>query len=623
MSISKKVLFTILTLFFVIFFLFMSLTIYGNILADEDFINEHALSEIKDSISGALNAKDPNDNISSAVGEINISGRLTACKPECVAVISNHGDNSVANSVSAWCVLYKYRCKIFDYWPDATELNGYDIIVSDDIPLSADDVKKLDGICEAGIDVIITRISSMKALNDSAALRNILGIKEIVADEYEIDGVHLYGGFYLSSDRLYHDDDDYGENDDMRLKIPYFTLRAGYEVYATALLDDQEELGILNEEMPPLLWRTATGDANVFVINSNVFSGEALNGTLTAFISRASQTFVYPVANAQMNCIFNYPWLLAENNDELARIYGHRAYTLSSSVLWPNMVQTIYNYHQTADFYVSAQTNYDAAADNENEMAEYAIKQIRKLLGTMGLSLKQTSKQPLESVLERNSEFFKQKVPSWRFTSVYCGDFRPSELEPYLADRDGFLGNVSTVLYDRKDGDPLISSLNDNVLLLGLTSYGFRHEALDDIILMSNETALALDMQYIDMDRVLYPEKDDDYWNKLSIDWASAVTYYNDFKQFDFVLADEMESRIRGLLSCDYNYAEAGDVLTIKSAGIKSGESAYFIIRMFGKVPDTVSGGKLTKLSDTSYLLEVQADEVVITERPSFGIDMP
>ncbi len=623
MCISKKALFTILTLFFVIFFLFMSLTIYGNILTDEDFVNEHALSEIKDSISDALNAKDPDDDVSSVVGEIDITGTLTAFKPNRVAVISTFGDDITANTVSVWCTLYKYSCKLFDYWPTAAELKGYDIVVSDDIPKSSGDIKRLDGICNAGIDVVITRISNIKTLKDSAALRNALGIKEIVADEYEIGGVHIYGDFYLGSDRLYHDDDYYGENDDMRLTIPYFKLRPGYIVYAAALLDDQKELGIDNEDMPPLLWRTATGNANVFVINSDVFSGKALTGTLTAFISRASQTYVYPVANAQMNCIFGYPWLLAENNDELAGIYGHRAYTLSSSVLWPNMVQTIYNYHKTADFYVSAQTNYDADAEDENEMAEYAVKQIRKLLGTMGLSLKQTSDQSLESVLEHNRKFFEEKFPSWRFTSVYCGDFNPLELEPYLADDDGILGRVSMVLYNRKDGEPLISSLNDNVLMLGLTSYGFRHEALDDIELMANETALALDMQYIDMNRVLYPENTDDYWNKLSIDWASAITYYNDYKKFDFVLADEMESRIRNLLSCHYNYAEAGNVLTIKSAGIKSGESAYFIIRMFNTVPDSVSGGELTKLSDTSYLLEMQDDEVVITEKPAFDLDMP
>lgn len=409
----------------------------------------------------------------------------------------------------------------------------------------------------------------------------------------------------------------------MRLTIPYFTLRPGYEVYAVAILDDQEELDIDNEEMPPLLWRTAAGSANLFVINSDVFSGDALTGTLTAFASRASQTFVYPVVNAQMNCILGYPWLLAENNDELARLYGHRAYTLSTSVLFPSIVQTIYNYHKTADFYVSARTNYDAEAKNENGMTEYAIKQIRKLLGTMGLSLKQTSEQPLEIVLERNRRFFEEKVPSFKFTSVYCGDFRPSELEPYLADSDGFLGKVSSVLYKRQDGDPLISSLNENVLLLGLTSYGFRHEAQDDIVLMANETALALDTQYIDMDRVLYPGNDEDYWNKLSIEWASAVTYYNDFKKFDFVLADEMENRVRNLLSCNYNYAEAGNTLKIRTAGTGSGGSAYFVIRMFGTVPDTVSGGTLTRLSDTSYLLSAQAEEVVITEKPAFQLAMP
>lgn len=66
MYISKRVFLTIITLFIVIFFLFMSLTIYGNILADDDFVNEHASQEVVDTLSNALNAEGININSSPA-----------------------------------------------------------------------------------------------------------------------------------------------------------------------------------------------------------------------------------------------------------------------------------------------------------------------------------------------------------------------------------------------------------------------------------------------------------------------------------------------------------------------------------------------------------------------------
>lgn len=623
MYISKRVFLTIITLFIVIFFLFMSLTIYGNILADDDFINEHASQEVVDTLSDALNSEGINIDSSSSLLESVIQDDVISSKPRNVALILTADNGITLETVKTWCSLYKYRYEIFNYWPKSFELKEFDILICNNIPETSYDIKNFNDICEAGADIIITQLSDIKPLNDSVILRDSLGISRIVANEYEIDGVHLFGDFYLCDDRLYYDDDDYGEEDDMRLKIPYFILRPGYEVYAVAILDDQDELNIEDEEMPPLLWRTVTGNSNVFVINSDVFSDNALLGTLTAFISRTSRTFVYPVANAQTNCIFNFPWLMAENNDSLSMLYGHRADTLSWSVLWPSVVQTIYNYNQTADFYVSAQTDYSAEAQDSNDMAGYAIKQIRKLLGTMGLSLKQTSDQPLDEVLEYNSKFFDEIVPKWRFSSVYCGDFVPQELEPYLSDGDGLLGGVSMVLYDRKYGDPLISSLKNNVLLLGLTSYGFSHEAVDDIELISNETALALDLQYIDMDRVLYPTNDNDYWNNLSIKWASAVTYYNDFDEFDFVLADELEQRIRNLISCDYDYFETENQLKICINKPSNSEPKYFVIRMFNTKPDKISGGKITKLSDTSYLVEAYENEIIITEENLFKLEAP
>lgn len=626
MYISKRVFLTIITLFIVIFFLFMSLTIYGNILADDDFVNEHASQEVVDTLSNALNAEGININSSDSSNsllESVIPNDVISSKPRNVAIILPSGDVKVQETVQLWCSLYKYRYELFSYWPEASEIKGFDILICDGIPETSYDINKFSDVCESGVDIVITQLQDIKPLSDSSVLRNSLGIRRIVSKEYEIDGVHLFGDFYLCNDRLYHDDDDYGEKDDMHLTIPYFTLRPGYEVYAVAILDDQDELNIDNEEMPPLLWRTVTGNSNVFVINSNVFSDNALLGTLTAFISRTSRTFVYPVANAQANCIINYPWLMAENNDMLSELYGHRADTLSWSVLWPSVVQTIYNYNQTADFYVSAQTDYSIEAEDSNDMASYAIKQIRKLLGTMGLSLKQTSDQELDDVLECNSKFFNEVVPKWRFSSVYCGDFEPHDLEPHLSDKNGILGDVSMVLYDRENGDPLISSLNDNVLLLGLTSYGFSHEAVDDIELISNETALALDLQYIDIDRVLYPNNDEDYWNKLSIKWASGITYYNDFKQFDFVLADELERRIRKLISCNYDYYETENQLKISINKSSNDEPAYFVIRMFNSIPDSISGGKLIKLSDTSYILEAYENEVIITEENMYKLESP
>lgn len=621
MKLSLRTLWTILTLFAVIFILFMSLTIYSTILISDDFENEGVVRDPKKTlseISEALDIENLRQSDSSAEN-------LSASGARSVAIVRTIEDGAAAESAKQWSIYSKLSYRVFDGFSSAEELSGYDIAVFDRCPTDVAQVKELEKLCESGATLVFCELCDIGYISNSPKLRGILGIETVENQAYEIDGVHLYGDFYLSTDRLYVDDDYYGDEDDMRLTIPYFTLKAGYEVYAAAVLDDQDELGIANEKLPPLLWKTTYKNSQVCVINSPVFAGEPLIGTLTAFISRTSRdgVYIYPVVNAQTNNIMGYPWLQQENDDALYGIYGHESDTLSRSVLWPGVVQTLYVYHQTADFYVSAHTDYySEPIAKESNMASYSIRQIHKTLGTLGLSLKQRSQAPLSEVIKENEEFFAQTAPSWRFSSVYAGGFTLEELKPYLNEKDGILGDVSMVLTDKLPGEPIISVVNDDVVALGLTSYGFKHEAQDDITLLATETALGLDNQYIDMDRVMYPSDSDDYWNNLSIDWSSAATYYNDFKEFDFVLATELEDRVRNLLLTDYSYETSADKIEIKLD--KPQESAaYLIVRMFTTKPVKVEGGEIKQLTDSSYLLKAESDTVTIAQEPLYWLEGP
>lgn len=621
MKLSLRTLWTILTLFAVIFILFMSLTIYSTILISDDFTNDGAVRNPAKALSGLSEALD-----SKNLKESNSSPeQFSAGGARSVAIVRTLEGGTATESAKQWSVYSKLSYRVFDGFSGAEELSGYDVVVFDRCPTDVAEIKELEKLCESGATIVFTELCEIGHIVNSPKLRSILGIETVENQAFEIDGVHLYKDFYLSSDRLYVDDDYYGDEDDMRITIPYFTLKPGYEVYAAAVIDAQDELGIENEKLPPLLWKTTFKNSQICVINSDAFAGEALIGTLTAFISRTSHdgVYIYPVVNAQTNNIMGYPWLQQENDDALYGIYGHESDTLSRSVLWPGVVQTLYVYHQTADFYVSARTDYySEPIAKESNMASYSIRQIHKTLGTLGLSLKQRSQEPLSEVIKENEEFFAELAPSWRFSSVYAGDFTADELKPYLSDKDGILGDVSMVLTDKKAGEPIISIVNDDVVALGLTSYGFKHEARDDIALLATETALALDNQYIDMDRVMYPADSNDYWNNLSIDWSSAATYYNDFKSFDFVLATELEDRVRNLLLTDYSYETSADKIVIKLDKPQD-SAAYLIVRMFSTKPGKVEGGELTQLTESSYLLKAESDTVTIEQKQLYWLDGP
>ena len=77
------------------------------------------------------------------------------------------------------------------------------------------------------------------------------------------------------------------------------------------------------------------------------------------------------------------------------------------------------------------------------------------------------------------------------------------------------------------------------------------------------------------------------------------------------------------MITCNYDYYETENQLKISINKSSNDEPAYFVIRMFNSIPDSISGGKLIKLSDTSYILEAYENEVINTEENMYKLESP
>ncbi len=641
---NNRLLTTIAILFLTVFVLFMAFGAFSGILlaGDVENLRENAesIGSLGSSISGA--ALEISDTAVSAVKNLYRSAQVknipidSSLKPSAdaqtdlsregesastllstaetrrIAIVAPPEDESLQRA-EEWCVYAKARYRVFDALPAVEELDGYSAVIFASPAVFEGAAETLKTYSESGITMLFAGIPEFSALSADAELMDILGIESAVSESYPIDGIHIFADFYLSKERIYTKDDYFGKEDDMPEEIPYYTLRAGYEVYAAAEINDYVALGLTADRLPPLLWRTVTGNSQVFVIGSPLFMGDALMGTISALLTRASSVAVYPIINAKTITLLSYPWLSMENAEEIASIYGHKPDTLSLNIMWPGIIQALYGYGQNTNLFIAAQVDYSSLSDeSQSEMlTDYFAKEIMKRLGTISLSLAQRSNESAERVIMRNEEFFAKYLPEYAFTTVYSGGFSPSELLPYIKKTSGILSKVKCV-FTSEAKSRTVSYIDDDVLSVRLFSNGLRYEAQDDINMLSLSTALGLASQYVSFNGTLYPKTEEDAWNTQSITWSSGTTYFNDLSALDYVTVFELEDRARAFLQLDYSYLIGDGKLKL----VSSAESGYFVVRLFTDEITDISGGEYEQLTDSSYLIKAKGSEVTIQTKP-------
>ncbi len=617
MFITKRLLLNILLIFSVVAFLFMSFTLYGEFLLSGDAIDEMSSLRIPkiEGFSSMGPAGGETDGFTDGQVVLDIDHAVMQ-----VGVVVGDGGDDIVATVREWCSYNKYGCTLFLGLPGADTAEDVDLLIFGDCDFSGESAKTLNAYGELGVTMIFTSLPEFEVISQSAGLADCFGIQNCVDAEFEIDGIRLFHDFYLCGDRIYTKDDDYGTKDEMNLTIPYYTLRPGYEVFAVAILDGQEEQGIKDEKMPPLLWRTNLKNSRAYVIGNDFFSGNALIGTLTAMVSNSREVFLYPIINAQMNSIINFPWLTEENTEEIREVYGHTPKTLGENIIWPSVVQTLFSYHSTADFYVGSQLDYTLEAQKDPQLIEFYTKQIRRRLATMGISLGQVSDVSDDEIIRKNREFFSEMLPENQFSTLYSGDATYEELKPYFEDEDSLLSDVHYIVSDRDTKKPLISCINGDTIQVQLITNGFSYRAKDDIELISVMTALGYNNQYLDASSVLYAGDSDDYWNNQSIVWASEITYYRQFKDFDFATMRDFGEKAETFLGLSYNYRAEENEIHIS---LNTDSEVSFILRLCNDEITGIEGAQYTRITDTAYLLKTSAENVTITTQPLHEITSP
>ncbi len=593
---TKRNYFVMLLLILVVFVMFMLVDLSAAYLT-RDSVNPQAEIPVEITRADAVDA----DRL--------MQGTSLAFDRPRVIILVREEDRLTEQILTEWCVYGKHPYEICRALPEVSAVQGCRCLLFGPGMADAEALPTLRAYADAGVDMVFTQLPEVQMLARSPELADFFGISGVQTEAQPYVGVHIFEDFFIGGNRIYQEKDIYGEEDeDVFFAAPWYTLRAGYLVFAQGLVEGGDAIDYADR--PPLLWRSYTGRSNVYVNASPLFPGKSLLGLITAFLSQSEAYYLYPVVNAQTLSAVDFPLLADENAPALNAAYSRGAEALGRDVLWPGVAKILHGAEGACGFFMAAELDAADGAAPSGEFLGFYRQEIEQMSGTLGLALNRRGDVPLPDVLAESDAFFAAQMPGYLFTSAYATRDQLPALA--RAERPASLARLSLVMTDGAEDAPLLDFLDDTVLTACFTSDGFRHESLDDLRLVCLETALALDQQKVDLSKAYYPEKDMD-WTELNLRWSNSSTYRKPYGNFDAVSVHEMEKKARTFLRLEYDDTLADGVITLRTVGH---EGSSFILRLNGQQLNRTEGAEHRQLSDTAWLILPEEAEVRIHISP-------
>lgn len=525
------------------------------------------------------------------------------------------GDEKTGDIVKQWGKYYKWTIHCYDTPRNFTldKKNLPDVIVIDGPTIRTSDIKSIKRWCKEGISVIFSGIPPIKILREDTTFRELLGIRSIVSDAQEITGIKLFGEFLLGEEIHYiATNKEEEKKQDMQMDPPWFLLKSGAKTYMVGMLEDEK---IKNEDIPAIIWRYATQDSAVFVVNGDYMEDVTGIGLLSAMIYELQSYVIYPVINAQNLTIANFPMLASENKEEMMRIYSRGQREVFRDIIWPGLVSVVDNCQLKLTCMLGSELDDQDENKPKIDELEYYLKLMKEQNGELGISLNRITDTPFSKVLIDTNQLLENKYV-YEHTALYVnhtdvekeGSLNSLEvkLKEYVLTK-----NVQTVTTDLNWTGNVISFLSDNITLQAPTIDGASHTYREDFRIRSIETALAYSNILLDAKRVAWPETEEERWEHMFDDFSRySDTYWAKFRVFDSTTLTESDKRVRDFLCVDYDDYREGDCITLDIKNFN--DNAWFIFRTHGEEILSIEGGEDINIEKGAYLIQAQEARVKI-----------
>lgn len=544
----------------------------------------------------------------------------------CEVIYVGEAGGAEESVVKTWCSYRKWTffCSSSLALLDSLQDDALQVLVVDGSKVtSEEEVAVLRREAQMGVTVIFATLPQSSVIREYRDLRELLGIRAVIADEIPLAGMHLFSGFLLGGEEIY-EVTELGEEErqDMNPSVPWYTTGTGTKTYMVGTLSDEtieqtvdneiraqyagmEEEAAKNSLLPAILWRNSVDTAKIFCVNGDYLADISAVGILDAMMGETYDYDIYPVINAQNLVIADLPAFVSENEEEMQKRYSQSAQAVYQEIVWPSLTSIASRTGAKMTCMMTPQFTYTDEEEPDGENVTYYLKRLKEEHAEAGLSADSMEGIPLSEKIKQDQTFWQTYALSYRFLSLYADGVKS------IGEESALPAEIRTVALGSGASGQAVGYLNENVTLQPSTSSGIRHTFLDDFKVKCMETALGYSNITLDLYSVMYPEGDEDSWEKMSKKIAANLgTYWKAYEAFDATTLTESDVRIRRFLALDYKQQRAGNVITLSLEHRE--DAAWFLLRLHGEKVTEVAGGSFEEIEDGVYLILAEEDEVSV-----------
>ena len=525
------------------------------------------------------------------------------------------GDSSsdMAEAVSRWCTYAKWdisKCSSMEKFKENDKnLPGMLILESEKYALD-DNLKKIEELEQKGVIIVFGCLEDPKNIEKNQELQDFLGIYKIVSKKTELTGAKLFEGLLLGGEVVYETPEDKDERDrqDLQLNVPWYQVGSGTKTYMVGLLDQSKQKETVeNEELPTLIWRNGIRNGSIFCVVGDYMKDSTALGLLDGMVAEASSYYIYPVVNAQNLSMINFPVFADENNEQMMELYSQSITGMARDIMWPSLISIVEKGGLKMTCFMQPQTNYEDGIEPTSKNLVFYLKQMKEQNAEAGLSLQYKNAESLRDKLNQDAEFFRKADSSYKYGAAYTEEKDLDTVKALM--NTELMKNVSTLVCEYTEDEPVISYCTDSVTLQSVTSDGMNYTYSDDIRMRSIQSSLGYTNVMLNMQKIFWPERKKDRWQIMQKRFSSnLLTYWKKFTGFDSTTLSESNTRTRTFLNLDFSETRTDDEIILKT----SESGSWFILRTHGEEIEEIEGGTQKKLEDNVYLIQAQDTTVKI-----------
>ena len=295
------------------------------------------------------NTYDTNANLSQRVSDGEEAwSQETSRTSECFGEKKNiifigNASGSMGTAVTRWGTYIKQPVSSYDSlaaFEEGEETLPQMLILESETYALGENLVKLRKLVKQGVILVFGCLEDPKVLAENERLRKFQGIRSIVSETTELNGVRLFAGLLLGGESVYEtpEKEDERKRQDLELTVPWYQVGSGTKTYMVGLLPEESEANVKNEDLPTLIWRNGMDNGSVFAVVGDYLKDSSALGLLDGMLAEASDYTIYPIVNAQNLSMVDFPVFADENSGEIQRLYSQRTTGMVRDIMWPSLI---------------------------------------------------------------------------------------------------------------------------------------------------------------------------------------------------------------------------------------------------------------------------------------------